>query len=101
MAKLKIGPLVFDVSYVSDPLFDEDDEEIRLYGKIKFLDQVILIDRTLPEIKQRITLLHEALHAIDIEYQTKLSEPTITCLANGIIDALQRNKWFRDKILNV
>ena len=102
MSKLKIGPLTYNVSYTATPITieDEDGEAHGCWGDIEYISQTIRIDKTSTKEKQRVALLHETIHAIDKEYQTNLTEPTVACLANGIMATLRQNKWLREKLLD-
>ena len=102
MSKLKIGPLTYTVIYTSNPITidDENGDSHACWGDIEYISQTIQIDKTATKEKQRVSLLHEAIHAIDKEYQTNLTEPTVVCLANGIMAILRQNKWFREKLLD-
>ncbi len=102
MAKLKIGAITFDVIYTTKPIImeKEDEEPYDCWGDITYTTQLIRIDKTATMERQRVALLHEVIHAIDKEYQTNLAEPTVSCLASGIVAALMQNKWVREKLLD-
>ncbi len=101
MAKLKIGAITFDVKYLKEVWYKEEDiEPYTCWGSINYDKQKIEIQKGLSEEREKLALLHETIHAVDKEYQTQLTEPTVACLASGIIDAFQRNKWLREKLLN-
>ena len=102
MSKLKIGAITFNVTYTAEPIMTDNDENgvsYECWGDIEYNTQQIRIDKKVSEERQCVALLHEAIHAIDKEYETHLTEPTVACLANGIMATLKQNKWFREKLL--
>jgi hypothetical protein len=42
----------------------------------------------------RDTLLHEVMHAIDIEMQTRMGERRVRLMATGLLQVLRHNKQF-------
>ena len=103
MPKLKIGAITFNVTYTTKPITIEGDdgEEYGCWGDIEYITQRIQIDKMATKERQQTALLHEVIHAIDKEYQTRLTEPTVSCLASGLMAAFKQNRWFREKLLNV
>ena len=101
MPKLKVGALTFNVQYTSKPVIieDEDGEQSECWGDISHKNHRIRINTNAPEMRQKTALLHEIIHAINEEYQTQLPEPTVTCLASGLMAVIQGNKWLREKLL--
>ena len=100
MTKLKIGAITYDVIYTKDIIkADKEGEEYECWGDIDYDKQKVRICKTAPKERLKITLLHEAIHAIDKEYETRLTEPTVACLANGIMAMFQRNSWMKKKLL--
>lgn len=94
MTKIKIGPLVYDVNYI-DEVVDDDD---LCYGMVEHVSQVIDIDKTSTEERQKMALFHEVLHVLNHEYQLGLVEEQIITITSSVIDTLNRNKWFREKM---
>ena len=101
MPKIKVGALTFTVKYTSDPITieDKDGEQSECWGDVSHKNHLIQINTDAPEIRQKTALLHEVLHVISEEYQTNLNEPTVTCLASGLMAVISGNKWFREKLL--
>jgi len=101
MPKIKVGALTFTVQYTSDPIVieDKDGEQSECWGDVSHKGHRIRINTDATEVRQKTALLHEVIHVVDEEYQTHLTEPTVTCLASGLMAVIQGNKWFREKLL--
>ncbi|AZO96141.1 hypothetical protein [Halocella sp. SP3-1] len=93
---IKIGPYDVKLSF-ADNLRDENDKE--LYGIIHHTQDEIEINTKSSVEKQKVSILHEVMHGIDVTYQIGLSEEQTEVLATGIYqvlkdnDLLNKEKW--------
>lgn len=61
------------------------------FGHCDRFRQAIKVDKDAHDEQQRDTLLHEVLHALDHELDTKLSERQIRLTATGLLCVLREN----------
>ena len=101
MPKIKVGALTFNVQYTSKPILleEESGEQSECWGDVSHEHQKIRTNARAPEERQKTALLHEIIHVVDNEYKTGLTEPTVACLASGLMAVIEGNKWFREKLL--
>lgn len=59
----------------------------------------IIIHKGLRGLELTNTLLHEVSHLAYHLYQPKGEESVVSCITNVQVEALTRNKWFKDLIL--
>jgi len=60
-------------------------------GKCEFATKIISVNPRQTEDSKRDTLLHEIMHALDEELQTKMSERQVRLQATGLIEVLRNN----------
>jgi len=87
-SKVKIGGLVYDVLFESK-LFDADNT--RLYGQIDYNMLTIKLEKDYCKQKQEVTLWHEIVHGIAVEYGVELEEEDIDRIAGGIYQVIKDN----------
>jgi len=80
---LKLGSLVFQVEQ-HDRVPDKEHPEKELYGHINHAGQVIKVATAYGPARAEITLVHEAIHAVDDFFMLELSERQVECLAKGL-----------------
>ena len=85
---LQVGWRTYTITPV-DLLQDEDGT--RLNGHIKYSEEIIYIDSSLPLKFQWASLIHELLHAVAYANGDRLGEEDIHGLAEGIMSVLYRN----------
>ncbi len=89
IAEVKIGPLVFAISYV-ERLQGDDHEP--LFGQIDYANTTIKLDTQQSEQREVLTLWHEIVHGIfegaGVQGQ---DEKLVDAVARGILQVLQDN----------
>lgn len=85
-SKFKIGPHTYVVRYQGHMKYDDN-----MQGSLQYRTQFISIDPLLPQTAKDVTLWHEVLHGIDINFNTHLDEAQVDNLAVGIVQFLQDN----------
>jgi len=103
MPKLKIGPLTFDVRKAPANLgeiaeWDDPEDDDAYFGGISHTNQIIFLNEDNTPDRGKVALLHEVLHAVSEQYAAELSEGQVSCIATGLVDVLNRNKWFREEL---
>lgn len=93
-----VGPLTYRIVYVRDL---KDDDGKWLHGWVLFTEQEMRIDAAMSEERKRITLLHEALHAIEETRGLKLDEPTVIALGTAIYELLRDNPWLAPRCASI
>jgi hypothetical protein len=63
-------------------------------GKCEFATKIIWVNPKQTEDSKRDTLLHEVIHALDEELQTKTSERQVRLLATGLLEVIRNNPAF-------
>ena len=102
--KLKVGPLTYTIKYTNgdklalEPEWVSEDDGGEYYGAVENKTQTIFLRKQNSEERERLALLHEVIHAVNDIYDTQLVEGQVKCLSAGLMDTLNRNKWFREKM---
>lgn len=87
---VRIGQLEYQIEY--KPAVVGDDQHV-LYGESRTHEQRILISDNHGIERQKETLLHEVLHAIDEWYNFNgLEERHVTQITHGVFDFIKQNK---------
>lgn len=70
------------------------------YGECRSHECLIKVSTEQAEIQQRDALLHEIVHAVDFEMDTKLTERAVRLIATGLLNMLRDNPlittWLTD-----
>ena len=104
MPKIKIGPLTYTLKYTDgnklnlEEDWEAPDDETAYYGAVSHKNQVIFINKYNTEEREKLSLLHEIIHAVSEQYDAGLLEGQVISLTNGIIDVMDRNPWLRKKL---
>lgn len=86
----RIGQLKFDIEYPDTVI--NDDQEV-LYGQSRTFEQKILVASRHSLLRQKATLLHESIHAIDEWYNfNRLEESHVTQMTHGLFDFMRDNR---------
>lgn len=80
---IRVGSLVYRV------LFDDVPDGNGNYGETSAVNLIIHIGKLSSDQRLPNTLLHEILHAVDMDRGTKLKEAQVSNLANGLCAVLQ------------
>lgn len=88
---LKIGPLVYTVEEIPD--LKDTDGSTFLFGSIRYSEQAIKVDAGMSAERKRITVLHEAIHAISDMRGLNLSEKQVVALGVAIYELFHDNPW--------
>lgn len=92
---LKIGPLGYRIVEIPEPLGNAGEY---LYGECRNVDQEIRLDAGMTPERKRLTLIHEALHAIEDLRGLDLGEKTVIALGTAIYELLQDNPWIGETV---
>jgi hypothetical protein len=84
---IKIGPIRYKVSYVHDLR----DDVGKLDGRISHTQAEIEVDDSMNEQTAAQTLLHEAVHAIELQTGIRLEEPQVDALAYSLFQLMREN----------
>ena len=89
---MKIGAQEYRIDYIETNNMKVSRFSPRYEGNIDYNSDTIsiLIDKSEYAIKN--TILHEALHALDVHMGTSLDENQVKTLTNGILDMIDDNK---------
>lgn len=85
--QVKLGGLILKVELVDNLASNRD-----RFGEFSPLEQVIRIDRILPEDKREETLLHEIIEALNCYYYLDMPHHAIQALSVGLHQAIKDNK---------
>ena len=90
---LLIGAVVYDVTFAADVKQHRDDGTYKnLHGEVDFAALEIRVEDTQNEQMKRVTVLHEAIHAIlNGAGYFEHPEELITALGFGLYDLLKNN----------
>ena len=94
--KVKACSSIYNIQYL-DGLKDGNDN---LFGEIEYGFLTIKINKKYHLDRQRQAILHEAIHAINYEYQFNFKEIMIERLSNAFYAFLIDNKKFINEIIN-
>ena len=94
---VKIGPLVYKVKEIYDLRTPDGDD---LYGAVKFAESEILIEEKMGPQRQRVTALHEIIHAMFDQCGIPEIEEHITAFSFSMYGLLKDNPelvaWIQD-----
>ena len=92
MDKIKIGGHVFDLEFVKGDIIPTNDGDISWkYNKIRISTETSVSN-------QKVTLLHEIIHAISSMYNLKLSEQSVQIISENLLQVIVDNKMMMDWI---
>ena len=94
---VKVGALVYDL-VLQEGVIDRGDAYYGLHSSEAI---ELLIDSTQPPQRQVVSTLHEALHAMDAQTNTKLSEDQVITLAFSMTAFLRDNSKLIADMLTV
>jgi hypothetical protein len=86
--KVKVGAFLYDLDWADGVKADDGKS---LYGQIEYDCEKIHINTKYSEQKQRVSILHEILHAIDDVVGWQIKENLIHTLAIQLIDLCDNN----------
>ena len=93
-------PTKVNVGGIEYKIWFERDFGDNLFGRTVSTDQEILINKDVSEERQRVTLLHEMLHAISNEMvDIELSEQQVNSVSLELYRILKNDKRIRDFLL--
>ena len=87
---VKIGIFKYDIKYHDKLESDKKDEEY--YGEHDTFKMELRISERFEPIRQKASIIHESLHAIDDHNGLDLSEDQVISLANNLIMYMRDNK---------
>lgn len=94
LMKINIDPVVYDVQYVDNPNYDEDE----IFGYIDTENNVIKIKKGLDNTRKKIILLHEVFHGMLLkcglnlkEEDDDMFEQIIECLSHSTLSLINHN----------
>lgn len=90
--KIRVGVIPYDVDLNNTVELDG----VPHFGKIDFRNHTISIWSGLPPQRQFVTLLHEALHAIEADRNLELEEHEVDALAKGLSAFLVDNGFISE-----
>jgi hypothetical protein len=96
ISKLKVGGYVYNVAQVRELLPSDDDliNDTHPTGEIEYANHSIRIAGDACEQHRESALLHEAIHAIEEQFRTGLTEAQVSALEHGLYQVLVDNPKF-------
>ena len=88
--KVKIGIFKYDIKYYDKLESSKKDEEY--YGEHDTFEMEIRVSKRFEPLRQKASIIHESLHAIDDHNGLNLSEDQVISLANNFIMYMKDNK---------
>lgn len=88
--KVMIGSMPYHVCY---PTFVKNENDENLFGECNHEKNTIYVADQYDKIRQKETLLHEIMHALDAWYNNNsIEEKHIEAMARGMFDFISNNK---------
>lgn len=91
--RVRVGPMVYEISYPANPgdtLADESNAP-RKWGYISHTNLKLYVNSECHEDQMRDTLLHEIVHAAESAADLELTEHQVTALSTQLLGILQGN----------
>lgn len=87
-SKVKVGGLVYDVSFEERLL---DDENTKVYGIIDYNNLTIKLEKLYSQQKNEQSLWHEIVHAICVEYNVEIEDEDVDRIGCGLYQVIKDN----------
>lgn len=88
---MKIGPLVYRI--VETPGLKSEDGERLLFGEAAYQAQELRLEANMSPTRKRVTVWHEAVHAIAEVRGFELSEEVVGALGTALFELVRDNPW--------